>query len=106
VAYLCFDPVPSVSRRGVNALAIFIAVAAIATILVRRQFKITIDGEAVLLGADGASDFNALHSRRQDEEVQLYAFGRGADIRPDWDSVEPLFERHYLCCGGEVVHKT
>jgi len=31
---------------------------------------------------------------------------RGADIRPDWDSVEPLFERRYLCCGSEVVHKT
>jgi bifunctional non-homologous end joining protein LigD len=28
----------------------------------------------VVLGVDGVSDFNALHSRRHDEEVQLYAF--------------------------------
>jgi bifunctional non-homologous end joining protein LigD len=33
-----------------------------------------IDGEAVLLGVDGFSDFNGLHSRRHDDEVQLYAF--------------------------------
>jgi ATP-dependent DNA ligase len=33
-----------------------------------------IDGEAVILSADGVSDFDALHSRRHDEEVQLYAF--------------------------------
>jgi bifunctional non-homologous end joining protein LigD len=33
-----------------------------------------IDSEAVVLGVDGISDFNALHSRRHDEEVQLYAF--------------------------------
>ena len=33
-----------------------------------------IDGEAVLLGVDGRSDFNGLHSRKHDHEVQLYAF--------------------------------
>jgi ATP-dependent DNA ligase len=33
-----------------------------------------IDGEAVLLGLDGISDFNGLHSRRHNAEVQLYAF--------------------------------
>jgi ATP-dependent DNA ligase len=33
-----------------------------------------IDGEAVLLGVDGVSDFNGLHSRRHNDEVQLYAF--------------------------------
>jgi ATP-dependent DNA ligase len=33
-----------------------------------------IDGEAVLLGVDGASGFGGLHSRQHDEEVQLYAF--------------------------------
>jgi ATP-dependent DNA ligase len=27
-----------------------------------------------MLGIDGISDFNALYSRRQDEQVQLYAF--------------------------------
>ena len=37
-----------------------------------RQF--VLDGEAVVLGADGISDFNALHSGRHNEEVQLCAF--------------------------------
>jgi bifunctional non-homologous end joining protein LigD len=37
-----------------------------------RQF--VIDGEAVVLGVDGVSDFEALHSRQHDEEVQLYGF--------------------------------
>jgi ATP-dependent DNA ligase len=29
---------------------------------------------ARLRGADGISDFTALHSRKRDDEVQLYAF--------------------------------
>ena len=37
-----------------------------------RQF--VIDGEAVVLGVDGVSDFDALYSRQHDEQVQLYAF--------------------------------
>jgi hypothetical protein len=40
----------------------------------------------VVLGVDGIADFNALHSRRQDEAVQLYAFDilalDGEDLRP------------------------
>jgi bifunctional non-homologous end joining protein LigD len=39
----------------------------------------------VLLGVDGISDFNGLHSRRHDDEVQLYAFDilalEGDDLR-------------------------
>jgi len=31
-----------------------------------------LDGEAVVLGVDGVADFNALHSRKHDHEVQLY----------------------------------
>ncbi|MCK1424588.1 MULTISPECIES: RNA ligase family protein [unclassified Bradyrhizobium] len=42
--------------------------------LKNRQKHFVIDGEAVILGVDGISDFNALHSRRHDHEVQLYAF--------------------------------
>lgn len=38
----------------------------------RKQF--VIDGEAVILGADGLSDFNALHSGKHGSEVQLCAF--------------------------------
>ena len=53
--------------------------------LKNRQKHFVIDGEAVVLGVDGVPDFNALHSRRQDAEVQLYAFdmlaGAGDDLR-------------------------
>ncbi|WP_341850581.1 hypothetical protein [Bradyrhizobium barranii] len=42
--------------------------------LKNREQQFVIDGEAVVLGVDGPSDFNALHSRRHDHEVQLYAF--------------------------------
>jgi bifunctional non-homologous end joining protein LigD len=50
-----------------------------------RQTSFVIDGEAALLGVDGISDFNGLHSRRHDDEVQLYAFDmlalNGDDLR-------------------------
>lgn len=39
-----------------------------------RISSFVVDGEAVLLGVDGVSDFDGLHSRRNDDEVQLYAF--------------------------------
>lgn len=44
------------------------------TALKLRQSRFILDGEAVVLGVDGISDFNALHSRKVDHEVQLYAF--------------------------------
>ena len=36
-----------------------------------RNNSFVIDGEAVLLGVDGRSDFNGLHSRKCDDEVQF-----------------------------------
>jgi len=39
-----------------------------------RQRQFIVDGEAVILGLDGISDFNALHSGKHNDEVQLYAF--------------------------------
>jgi ATP-dependent DNA ligase len=39
-----------------------------------RQKRFVIDGEAVILGVDGISDFDALHSLQYDHEVQLCAF--------------------------------
>jgi bifunctional non-homologous end joining protein LigD len=42
--------------------------------LQNRQKHFVIDGEAVVLGVDGISDFNAQHSRKHDHEVQRYAF--------------------------------
>src|SRR5258708_2836051 len=51
-----------------------------------RMKQLIIDGEAVILGIDGVPDFNALHSRKHDEEVQLCAFhtpaAHGEDLRP------------------------
>jgi bifunctional non-homologous end joining protein LigD len=53
--------------------------------LSNRSSSFVIDGEAVLLGVDGVSDFDGLHSRRHDDEVQLYAFdilaADGDDLR-------------------------
>jgi bifunctional non-homologous end joining protein LigD len=39
-----------------------------------RHKQFVVDGEAVVLGVDGISDFNALHSGKHNHEVQLYAF--------------------------------
>ena len=36
-----------------------------------RNSSFVIDGEAVLLGVDGRSDFNGLHSGRHDHEVEF-----------------------------------
>jgi bifunctional non-homologous end joining protein LigD len=53
--------------------------------LKNRQSHFVIDGEAVILGVDGRSDFNALHSNRQNAEVQFCAFDvlalGGEDLR-------------------------
>jgi bifunctional non-homologous end joining protein LigD len=50
-----------------------------------RQKQFVIDGEAVVLGVDGISDFGALYSHQHDAEVQFYAFdmlaGEGDDMR-------------------------
>jgi bifunctional non-homologous end joining protein LigD len=54
--------------------------------LKNRTKHFVIDGEAVILGVDGISDFNALHSGKHNEEVQLCAFDLlaldGDDLRP------------------------
>jgi ATP-dependent DNA ligase len=42
--------------------------------LKNRRSQFVLDGEAVILGIDGRSDFNALHSRKLNQEVQLCAF--------------------------------
>jgi bifunctional non-homologous end joining protein LigD len=42
--------------------------------LKNRYKQFVIDGEAVILGVDGISDFNALYSGKHNDEVQLYAF--------------------------------
>jgi ATP-dependent DNA ligase len=42
--------------------------------LKNRQARFVIDGEAIIRGVDGYSDFNALHSGRHNDEVELVAF--------------------------------
>jgi bifunctional non-homologous end joining protein LigD len=57
-----------------------------------RQARFVLDGEAVVLGIDGISDFGALHSRKHDHEVQLYAFDMLAGGGDDYRNL-PLFLR-------------
>jgi hypothetical protein len=41
-----------------------------------RQKRFVLDGEAVILGVNGISDFNALHSGKHNDEVQFCAFAQ------------------------------
>jgi bifunctional non-homologous end joining protein LigD len=54
--------------------------------LKNRTKQFVIDGEAVVLGVTGISDFEALYSHKHDDEAQLYAFDvlamDGEDLRP------------------------
>jgi len=59
-----------------------------------RQF--VLDGEAVVLGVDGISDFNALHSGRHNEEVQLCAFDVLAMDGDDMRRLPPSMRRPIL----------
>jgi bifunctional non-homologous end joining protein LigD len=64
------DQVKLTSRGGLDWTRRFPWIAETARKIRKTQF--IIDG--VVLGVDGISDFNALHSRKHDHEVQLYAF--------------------------------
>ena len=61
--------------------------------LKNRSRAFVIDGEAVLLGVDGISDFKGLHSRRHNDEVQLYAFDILALDGDDLRKLPCTFER-------------
>ena len=39
-----------------------------------RTDQFVLDGEAVLLGVDGTSDFDGLYGGKHNDEIQLYAF--------------------------------
>lgn len=62
------------------------------TALKLRQERFVIDGEAVVLGVDGISDFDALQSGKHNDEVQLYAFDMLAGEGDDYRKL-PLFLR-------------
>jgi len=66
------DRVRLITRGGYNWTSRYPWIVEAALNNRHRQF--VVDGEAVVLGVDGVADFNALHSRRHDHEVQLYAF--------------------------------
>jgi bifunctional non-homologous end joining protein LigD len=69
----------------------------------RKQF--VVDGEAVILGVDVVSDFNALHAGKNNGDVQLCAFDvlaiDGEDLRDLPLSMRKTnLERH---CAGELT---
>ncbi|WP_349253782.1 low affinity iron permease family protein [Bradyrhizobium sp. CB82] len=78
-----------------------------------RQKHFAIDVEAVILGVDGTSDFNAVHSRKHDHEVQLFAFDllamEGDDLRSlplhlRKANLEQLLARQIALCNGLEWH--
>jgi bifunctional non-homologous end joining protein LigD len=77
------DRVRLITRNGYNWTGRYPWI--VESALKNRMKQFVIDGEAVILGVDGVPDFNALHSRKHDEEVQLYAFDLlaldGEDLR-------------------------
>jgi len=72
------------TRRGYDWTERFPAIAAAAAKV--RAASFTIDGEAVIAGADGVAAFDQLHSRRRLGEAFLWAFDllelNGEDLRP------------------------
>src|SRR5215208_920688 len=60
-----------------------------------RKTSFVIDGEAVVLGPDGISDFEALYSGKRNADVRLYAFDLlvddGVDMRDETLRVRKLW---------------
>ena len=72
------------TRRGYDWTDRYPAIAAAAAKLRAKSF--TLDGEAVVAGADGVAVFDALHRRHKATDAMLYAFDLleldGEDLRP------------------------
>ena len=66
------------TRRGYDWSDRYVAEAALRL----RKQSFVVDGEAVVLGPDGISDFEGLHSGTCNEEVRLYAFDLLSDDAP------------------------
>jgi bifunctional non-homologous end joining protein LigD len=93
------DRVRLITKSGVDCTKRFPWIADAARTNRRKQF--IIDGEAVLLGVDGVSDFDGLHSGKHNDEVQLYAIDswpltartcancRCRCARPTWSGCSP-----------------
>src|SRR4051795_8091523 len=68
-----------------------------------------IDGEAVVLAANGIADFNALHGGKRNAEVRLYAFdllsGDGVDMRDETLQIRKLWLGKLLKrCGDGILY--
>jgi bifunctional non-homologous end joining protein LigD len=72
-----------------------------------RTGSFVIDGEAVILRADGTAEFDALHSRQHDGEVRLIAFDAlaydGVDIRPQPLRVRKAVLKKLLARSGDGI---
>jgi bifunctional non-homologous end joining protein LigD len=75
------------TRRGYDWTDRYPAIAGTAAMLrLSRARSFTLDGEAVVAGADGVAVFDPLHRRRKATDAMLYAFDllelNGEDMRP------------------------
>src|SRR5271169_954778 len=72
------------TRRGYDWTGRYPAIASAAAKLRAKSF--TLDGEAVVAGADGVAVFDALHRRHKASDAMLYTFDllelNGKDLRP------------------------
>jgi bifunctional non-homologous end joining protein LigD len=72
-----------------------------------KKTSFVIDGEAVVLGPDGISDFDGLHSGRCNEEVRLYAFDLlvddGVDMRHETLQIRKLWLSKLLKRSGDGI---
>ena len=60
---------------------------------------------AVLLGVDGISDFNGLHSRKHDNEVMFYAFDILDGDLPSRVPSEMRFVKNLVVCVEQCCHR-
>src|SRR5436190_11939880 len=94
-----------VSRRGYNLSDRYPLIIEAALRLLKTSF--VIDGEAVVLGPDGISEFDGLHSGRCNEEVRLYAFDLlsddGVDMREETLQIRKLWLGKLLKRSGDGI---
>jgi bifunctional non-homologous end joining protein LigD len=81
------DTVQLFTRRGHDWTERYPAIAGTAAMIrLSRVRSFTLDGEAVVAGADGVAVFDTLHRRRKVTDAMLYAFDllelNGEDLRP------------------------
>jgi bifunctional non-homologous end joining protein LigD len=72
-----------------------------------RKTSFVVDGEAVVLRPDGISDFDALHGRKRNAEVRLYAFDLladdGVDMRDETLQIRKLWLGKLLKRSGDGI---